>query len=776
MHSTVLSIFRFLQFTLLLICVEPLIAQKLCDCSLRGKVTNTENPEPIVGALVYLKGTKMAVYTDAQGQYQFNKLCSGKHTLVSRLLGYQETEITVQLTHTIEQDITLKNQDIHLQDVSIKAEKVTQLSLKQESLQDKQLFQTQGKTLGDALQSFTGVVALQTGSSIVKPVIHGFHSNRVLILNNGIRQEGQQWGAEHAPEIDPFVANKITVVKGVASMRYGSDAIGGVILVEPAVLPTVQRLKAEVNLMGFSNGQQGVVSTRWENTFGKANQWAWRLQGTAKRGADVHTANYYLQNTGIAEINYSATLGYQTKKGLASELYFSLFNTQLGIFTGSHIGSTTDLQDAIIRSTPLAIYTPEKPSYNIDRPYQDVTHYLLKLKSKRQTAKGNIWQATLARQYNYRAEYDVTRLNQGVSQAFQLISYTGELTFAHRPFTALKLTGMGGINGVYQQNISTGTLNAPKTLAVLIPNYENWAYGTFWTERMVRTHWEGEIGIRYDQRNLTVFRKKTAIASNTDVLTDASQQQHFTAMLGGVYHWGKQWTTQANLSTAWRPASVHELFANGVHHGAAAYEEGNANLQSENAYQASLNILYQTPKLAVEAHAFHYLIRNYLYLQPQDSLRLTVRGAFPLFKYVQTDAIFSGLDLSLHYRINNYFSFISKWAYLYAKDLSHQTFMVNIPANRWENTFKFERANYFASIGYLYVAQQKNVAPNSDFALPPAAYSLTNLQAGTSYKQLSISIGISNLFNIAYREYLNRQRYFADDLGRNIALRLKINL
>jgi iron complex outermembrane receptor protein len=198
-------------------------------------------------------------------------------------------------------------------------------------------------SLGESLQRITGVSVLQTGNNIYKPVIQGLHSSRVLILNNGIRQEGQQWGSEHAPEIDPYVANRLTVIKGASSVRYGGDAIGGVVLVEPRLLQYNPELNGELNLAAFSNNRQGVLSAMFEGGLDKSGLNAWRLQGTVKRGGNAKTPAYWLQNSGVEEFNMSAAAGWKKKeKGL--ELFYSLFNTRLGIFTGSHIGNLTDLE------------------------------------------------------------------------------------------------------------------------------------------------------------------------------------------------------------------------------------------------------------------------------------------------------------------------------------------------------------------------------------------------------------------------------------------------
>jgi len=253
-----------------------------------------ETSQPIPGATILIQETGSGAVTDTNGYYRIDHLCPQRYTLLARILGYKEIRQTLTVEHeTVKnQDFLLAEEAVHLHDVNVTAQKTAALSSQSVSMLDgRELEQTRGQSLGDALKKLPGVTTLQTGSTISKPVIHGFHSNRVLILNNGIRQEGQQWGSEHAPEIDPFIANRVSLIKGASGVRYGSDAIGGVILVEPAPLPTQHGQHGELNLVGFSNGLQGVASAQTENTIGKNNQFAWRVQGTVKRGGKPANTN-----------------------------------------------------------------------------------------------------------------------------------------------------------------------------------------------------------------------------------------------------------------------------------------------------------------------------------------------------------------------------------------------------------------------------------------------------------------------------------------------------
>src|ERR1700761_3821708 len=201
-----------------------------------------------------------------------------------------------------------------LDSVTVKAVKLKKDQLNvvvKDTLGGKALQEIRGLSLGESLKGIAGVNSLQTGPSISKPVIHGVYSNRILILNNGVRQEGQNWGNDHAPEIDPFIATKVTVIKGAASIRYGSDAIGGAILLDPKDLPRQPGIDGELNLVGMTNGRTGVASGYLEGSSGaKLEGLSWRTQGTIKKAGNSHTANYYLNNTGFNENDYSATLQY----------------------------------------------------------------------------------------------------------------------------------------------------------------------------------------------------------------------------------------------------------------------------------------------------------------------------------------------------------------------------------------------------------------------------------------------------------------------------------
>ncbi|NRF40355.1 TonB-dependent receptor plug domain-containing protein [Pedobacter foliorum] len=305
-------------------------------------------------------------------------------------------------------DSTVKTQakTIKLKEVGIveKGKPVSRTSISV-TLSEKQLQQTKGSGLAETIKEIPGVSILKTGSTISKPVIEGMHGNRILILNNGIRLEAQQWGLEHAPEIDPFLAKRIHVIKGAESVRYGAEAIGGVIIVEPPTLPTSGGISGGLNFIGGSNGRSGASSAMLNGGLKSLPGFGWRMQGTLKRFGNVHSADYYLGNTGVRELNYSAAAGYRTGKA-NYEVYCSRFGTELGILYSAHVGTKEDIDARIAIGRPLENYGF---SYDITAPRQKVVHDLFKVKAHYDFSNQQSLAITYGFQKNQRKEYDFRR-------------------------------------------------------------------------------------------------------------------------------------------------------------------------------------------------------------------------------------------------------------------------------------------------------------------------------------------------------------------------------
>jgi iron complex outermembrane receptor protein len=601
------------------------------------------------------------------------------------------------------------------------------------------------------------------------------HSSRVIILNQGVRQEGQQWGSEHAPEVDPFVSKNIQVIKGPAGLRYGGDAIGGLILMEPNSLPDTSGILGEAQTIFFTNGRQFVTSGMLEGGFKNVHGWGWRVQGTLKNGGNIKTANYNLANTGVEEQNFSMALGYKNQK-FGTDLFISRFQSIIGIYSGSHIGNINDLKTAIASVRPFEIYTPTNFIREIERPNQDITHSLAKFKAyvnlNNKTIRMNV-----AYQDNQRLEFDVMRLGKNINTlSFNLGTISSEILIDE--YNSSKLwKGQFGLTYLTQGNRTSGNrVNLPTLTSSLLPNYYLSNLGIFALERYVNQKMEIDMGLRLDTKDIEIHRPVQNYS--TTIKRDLSNYIGLSGSMGLKYHWTQNFENHLILARAFRAPSPNELFSNGVHHGAGAYEIGDPLLKGETAYNISLNSLYRTEKLELEIGLYTNTIHHFIYLKPLmdkgvPSFITTVRGSFPAFTYEQIDASFKGMDGQLSYSISESWSLQQKTSIVRAYDELNNTYMINIPPDRFEYLirYQFKKHKQYVSWGITQISMQKRVEVNADFLTPPKGYILGQVHWGISINKFDLGVSVTNAFNQAYRDYLNRFRYFADDQGQNISFR-----
>lgn len=749
-------------------------AEQDCGLTISGKVLDHDTREPLIGATIYLPELDRATMSDAYGNYHFHQICRGAYTLQVKYLGYEEEQFAVRLTASATRDLQLHASPRQLRTVEVTGEHLREQAQTQQSISGRELEQTRGLALAETLKGIAGVTTLQTGPTISKPVIHGLHSNRVLLLNNGVRQEGQQWGAEHAPEIDPFIASEMKVIKGAAGVRYGADAIGGVVLVEPKALPTSPGVRGDLYLLGSTNNRQMATSATVEGNFEKLPPLSWRLQGTLRKAGNAKTPDYYLENTGMREQNFSAALGYNKEK-YGAELFYSRFSTELGVLRESHIGSVQDLMYAIERGRPSNADNA-KFTYDIGRPYQDVQHDLFKAKGFWQLGEAGKLEFVYGWQRNLRQEYDMRRrVSQAPTLELTLNTHTTEATFEHKPLG--NLTGLVGISTIYQKNTYR--------YSDFLPYFTGTTAGIFATETWRKNRLQLEAGLRYDYKHLLVKK----LENNRELIKPKYEFSNLSGTLAAMYDVGYHLTFGLSATSAWRAPGANELFSEGVHHSAAAYESGNSNLKSEQAYNLEFSVDYfSNPRLNGALSLYHNYIRDYIYLRPLPEPVLTIRGAFPAFEYTQANATLSGIDLSWDYRLATGLLLESKTSLLYARNLDTDDYLIYMPANRFDNSLRYEFASgnggkltdTYLSVGGVYVAKQRRTPEKTeqDFAPAPDGYFLLQAEAGTTihFGKQPVEVGITgnNLLNTAYRDYLNKQRYYADELGRMLLLRVRI--
>lgn len=764
---------RFKAICLSLSCLISLAvsAQTPCDHTLHGRVVDEHDGTSLDFSSVVIVGTPHGTTADEQGRFTLAGLCPGTYTLRYGHIGCQprEQSVTVPFADTL--ILLLEHHAMELYEVEVVATRPDDHVGQSHVTLDRGTMEKRGGAgLADMLEHVAGVQVLRTGPTIGKPLIHGLSGNRVLVLNQGVRQEDQQWGSEHAPNLDPLSSDRITVVKGAASVQYGADAIGGVVITEPVELPVVSGLRGEVRLQGSSNGRGGGASGLLEGGVKGANGLGWRVQGSGQWLGDQQAPDYVLSNTGARDGGGSAAIGWRNpRQGI--QLYYSLYRRNLGILRAAHIGNLDDLQRAIATGRPW--YTAPF-TYAIDAPRQQVLHQLGKVQAYRYLGGRNRLEATYAFQFDERQEYDVRRGGRSNTPALDLHlgTHTAEGVFKH--FIGEHIHGKVGLTGLYQEN-----LNVPGTgVRPLIPNYRKHNGGVFAIEHVdIGKRLELEAGARLEATRLEVF--KYTLAGN--FITPVHDYADHAVSLGLNWAIRDSLRLRANISSAFRPPQVSELYSEGLHHGTAAIEVGDPTLDSERALKATadLEAYALNGKLRLDLSAYASHLNGYIQLQP-DGYELTIRGAFPVFRYSATDAWIHGLDGAAEW------SFLPRWALrpqfslVRGRDREAGTWLYQMPADRLANSLIFRAPaagrwhDFECSLTSTVVFHQSRAPREVDFMDPPARYHLLGLSASVARPlgrgELRFGLEGHNLLNTTYRDYLDAFRYYADARGTDVSV------
>ena len=697
-----------------------------------------------------------------------------------RYVGYRSRTETVVLRSPQRLAVTLAEEDVQGGEVVVQNDAVRRAEASTQStavLDGRALDAARGQTLGAALERLPGVTLLQTGPSIAKPVVRGLHSERVVVVNAGVAQEGQQWGGEHGPEIDPFAAGTIEVVRGVAGVEYGVGAIGGVVKIEPHPLREARGVEGRLAANAFSNNRSGAASVRVDVSNGRG--WASRVQASGRVAGDSHAPGYGLANTASREMAGQAVVGYHGAHA-GAELLVSQFQTTLGVFSGAHVPSAEALRALYAAGAPSA----ERPfSYQIEAPRQEIAHTLASLRGHVDTRAGDAWSVQLGAQRNHRQEFDRHYRFQTVPEgalAFDLTLWTtsAEVRFRHRPVQALGggLVGTVGVSGIQQ-------VNTNGEAGRLIPNFGALTGGVFVRETYVRGPLTLEAGARADVRRLRAYPRIGGKA-----VTTTTRYTALTGALGAAWRVTPGWTVAANVAQGWRPPSVNELYAAGVHHGTAQYEQGDAALVPEKSLGADLTLRRVAGPLRGEVSGFVNRMNHYLYLRPDTALVETIRGAYPIARYTQDDALLYGVDGSAEWAMPRLPLRLGATASVVRGDnRGRREPLFGMPADRATARLTWDVGRLGpvhaveVAAAVRAVARQSHVpASVPDFAPPPGGYRLADLDASAAFHtrrgEGTVGISVENVFGTAYRDYLNRWRYFVDAPGRSVTLRLDLPL
>lgn len=734
-----------------------------CHIRLSGIVFDSLDQTPLEHTQIALVGVKnFDVMTDKDGRFSIDQLCPGDIELHISHLNCEHLHVHLTLSRDTFVRLYIRHIDQEFEGARIVSKKSS--SDAHDRVDKSRIENTRSAGISQVFAELGGVALMKTGNSISKPVVNGLHSNRVLIINNGIRQEGQNWGMEHAPEIDPFLASEVALIKGAQSLRYGADGIGGILLVNPASVFREKsgQLKGEFNLVGFSNGRGGIASVLAGYKVSDKLPLYIKLNATFKKAGNTNAPGYYLDNTGLNEHNFSVNLGYGKNKW-RSEFFYSQFNTKIGLFTGSQIGNLSDLQIAMQRERPI---TSDKFSYSLDRPYQQAKHQLYKWKSNWYKDPLNSFEMVLSYQRNHRQEYDVLRsASSSKSPAFDysIGTWMADIVWTRQDVLGFKI--QSGLFGLHQSNAYEGRY--------FIPGFYQNSLAQYIIAERKHHNKATEISIRHDTRLFDLY-----LWNNSQLQIENKRYDGFSGLIRQSFTLNPRHKVAYIVSSSWRPAAPNELYANGVHQGIAAIEIGDPGMKRERSYNLSLEHIIETKQLYVGYELIAKYIDGFINLVPGKAPILTIRGAFPSFYYTQQNALIYGGIFNLRYSIDSHWTLKMRGNILNGDNLSSKTYLNQMMPYDCRMEMLYERGQLQVKVFGDYISKQWRYVDSSDYIAPPASYFLLGLEVQHHIKvkqfEMKWALSISNLLNTSYRDYLNRFRYYTDAQGRNIQLRLNI--
>jgi iron complex outermembrane receptor protein len=772
----------------------PSAARAECSGVLEGEVLDVERRQPISGARVMVPAQVRVAESGAGGRYRLEGLCPGVFRVEVEKPGYsRHVERFGIHDHTNQHDFFLTPFD--LGQVDIRARELNGADREAhvvETLDGEALARTRGLDLGRSLQALTGVQVIGSGA-VSKPVVNGFTGQRLLILNDGVRHESQDWSLDHGPEIDPFSAGKLQVIKGAAGVRFGPDALGGVILLEPPPYPEEPGLSGEATLVGFANGFGGAGALsmqaalpRWFGDDGP--QLFTRGQASLRKQGTLRTPRYFLANTGQEEANFGGALRAEWDAAYV-EASADFYQTNYGIFFGIGDSSFTTFQDQLDAELPFGSEF-FRFDLGFERPFVSVKHLTTRLEAGAELSDAVRVDLRYAFQRDDRREFDQVqrRFRDRPQATFELDTHEAEVagTVSTGPLeTELGLTYQHQVNGFFGAN-------------PFIPDYVRNAGGAFAQTRWVADRVALDAGVRVDlsryrfcvgERSSFAEGLPTSPACEPDEREAIREFSAVTFGVGGIFELADGWTFRTNLGSAVRNPAPNELFVNGVSSGLAALERGDPDLDNEITYNLQGQIEYQGDRTAFSASAYTHYVDGYIYAGPvltEDGIPvapLTNRGRFPLFQYAQIDAVFAGIDAEAAVRPFPWMELKTQLSLIRGEDLTNDRFVVFVPPDSVRTRLTLAPPGTVLGSDYVYaesqvVLQQTRFDLDADFAEPPPSYHLLNVGLGTTFEvsgqPFRLQVEIRNLGNEVYRDYLSRLRYYADEPGLQGFLRLQM--
>jgi len=778
-----------------------------CNSSFTGNVVDFHDGSPLEGSIITIQEINEQILTDLNGFFSIPNLCNKSYIFEISHPQCKSKEFKIRIFENTNKIIRLEHHIEELNEIIIYGNSFDEKSktLIENKISSETLESYSGSTLGDVLNTLSGVSSLNTGNSVVKPVVNGLHSSRVVIINNGVRMEDQEWGAEHSPNIDINALGSITLIKGAGALQYSGNALGGVIIAEAPDFKLKDSLYGKSLINFATNGNGATTTTKLNKT--QANGFYFSGQSTYKRFGDFEAPNYILTNTGIEERSASFRLGINRFK-YGFELSYSIFKNEIGILRASHAQGAGDQIRAINSDYPLII---NDFSYKINAPKQDVTHQIFNIKGFNRFEGLGKLSIQYSFQQNIRLEYDIRRGDDKNKPSTDLELGTHSLMVDLDSEVSSLLNFKTGIIARYQNNFPS-----PETgVRRIIPDYDKHDFGLYTiVDIQVNDNLLFEAGGRFDYSFMDVLKYyRTSLWKSRnyqdlfpEILVEEFQNQvltnpklifnNYSTSLGSRFNFNDFESIYFNYSIAKRNPNPSELFSEGLHHSSARIELGDLRFNSEIGHKISLTIKLQKNNINLLINPYINTINDFILIEPTQ-IRQTVRGNFQVWEYRQTNAQLFGLDVDTSFSFSKNLFLDSQFSLVRGRDLLRDEPLINIPPININNEVVYENSkinNLRLALKSEYVFRQ-NEYPNNNFEVfvpllqtteivdistPTKAYHLFSFNSSIDIKteqkhRLVLNFKIINLFDKSYRNYLNRLRYYSHDLGRNFNLGVKYN-
>jgi iron complex outermembrane recepter protein len=775
--------------------------------SLQGVIKDKETGQPIPGAVVYLAELKQGTTAQENGTFELDDLPAGNFLVEIRSIGYNSYIHNILIKGKVELKIELEESAVEMNEVVVTGSVSTTQKMLNPiptySVEKSQLQHSGSSNIIEALTKVPGVFQISTGPAISKPVIRGLGYNRVLVLHDDIRQEGQQWGDEHGVEIDDKSIDKVEIIKGPGSLAYGSDALAGVVNFISAPTLSVGQIRGNVSMNYQTNN---ALMDYYASNQGNIKGFNWLVQGTYKLAGNY--SNRYdgkVYNSGFNEKNLSGYLGL-TKRWGFSFLRFSTFNQHLGLIEGERDseGRFTKLvsvsQDQV---EELPATNNDLNAYRIDVPKQTIRHNRIQLNSKILLGNSSV-QADIGFQQNLRQEFSDPLAPKNPELAFQLNSFNYNLKY-NFPETG-GWHHIAGISGMIQKNENQGDEK-------LIPDYNLNDAGVFFTTSKTWESTHFSAGLRIDNRHINsrslLKDRITAPIGSGDYKFEGFKKNitNTSFGLGISRNVSSTIIVKANFSNGFRAPNLAELATNGKHEGTFRYEYGNKNLKAETSQQADLGLSYMSKHIALEVSPFLNNVQNFIYIKKLvsitggDSIPDT-EDPSPAFKYTQGNAVLYGGEISLDIHPHPYdFIHIKQSLSLVRGILRKQADSTRnlpmIPPVAYQFELKIQPTKTalklskpYMLVEYNYIFEQNRVYSAFGTETRTPGYGLLNIGIGADFTRkdkeplCSIHILVTNLMDVAYQNHLSRLKYAPENpvsqrmgiynMGRNISFSMDV--